>query len=167
MGSQIWCKMNTVLADPAKMIAKGAPHVMHNDKELEVYTNALFQLTALEDPSSAELEAIELLTLLVERYRLGSYAAANHSKWIGGRSVHRYCTPLKISGSAPYRTHPSAELYFHSSALIKSCCGICPSLAIAKESNKFSNCGCASKDTKSQEDACAVSHRISGSHFVN
>src|SRR5205807_4391649 len=68
MGSEIWCKMNTVLADPAKMIAKGAPHVIHNDKELEVYTNALFQLTALEDPSSAEVEAIELLTLLVERY---------------------------------------------------------------------------------------------------
>src|SRR5207244_10820883 len=74
MGSQIWCKMNTVRADPAKMIAKGAPHVIHNDKELEVYTNALFQLTALEDPSSAELEAIELLTLLVERYEQTHYA---------------------------------------------------------------------------------------------
>ena len=60
--------MNTVLADPAKMIAKGAPHVIHNDKELEVYTNALFQLTALENPSSSQEEAIELLTLLVERY---------------------------------------------------------------------------------------------------
>jgi HTH-type transcriptional regulator/antitoxin HigA len=35
--------MNPVLADPAKMITKGAPHVIHNDKELEVYTNALFQ----------------------------------------------------------------------------------------------------------------------------
>src|SRR5256885_13245950 len=74
MGSKIWCKMNTVLADPAKMIAKGAPHVIHNDKELEVYTNALFQLTALEDPSSAEVEAIELLTLLVERYEQMHYA---------------------------------------------------------------------------------------------
>ena len=60
--------MNTVLSDPAKMITKGAPRVIHNDKELEVYTNTLFQLTALEDPSSAEVEAIELLTLLVERY---------------------------------------------------------------------------------------------------
>jgi HTH-type transcriptional regulator/antitoxin HigA len=66
--------MNTVLADPAKMIAKGAPHVIHNNKELEVYTNALFQLTALEDPSSAEVEAIELLTLLVERYEQAHYA---------------------------------------------------------------------------------------------
>jgi hypothetical protein len=35
---------------------------------------ALFQLTALEDPSSAEVEAIELLTLLVERYEQAHYA---------------------------------------------------------------------------------------------
>ena len=56
--------MNTVLADPARMIAKGAPHVIHNDEELEAYTNALFRLS----PSRSEVEAIELLTLLVERY---------------------------------------------------------------------------------------------------
>ena len=56
------------------MIAKGAPHVIHNDKELEVYTNALFQLTALEDPSCAEVQAIELLTLLVESYEQAHYA---------------------------------------------------------------------------------------------
>jgi len=66
--------MNTVLADPAKMIEKGAPHVIHNDKQLKVYTDALLQLTALEDPSSAEVEAIELLTLLVERYEQAHYA---------------------------------------------------------------------------------------------
>jgi HTH-type transcriptional regulator / antitoxin HigA len=60
--------MSTLLADPAKMIAKGAPHVIHNDEELEAYTYALFQLTALENPSRSEQEAIELLTLLVERY---------------------------------------------------------------------------------------------------
>src|ERR1700674_4527341 len=60
--------MTMVLVNPARMIAKGAPHVIHNDKELEAYTNALFQLTALENPSRAEAEAIELLTLLVERY---------------------------------------------------------------------------------------------------
>jgi len=34
----------------------------------------LFQLTALEDPSSSEVEAIELLTLLVERYEQAHYA---------------------------------------------------------------------------------------------
>jgi len=60
--------MNTALLNPAKMIAKGAPHVIHNDAELHSYTEALFQLTALENPSPSEEEAIELLTLLIERY---------------------------------------------------------------------------------------------------
>jgi HTH-type transcriptional regulator/antitoxin HigA len=64
----------TVLANPAEMIAHGAPRVIHNDAELEAYTNALFQLTALESPSSSEVEAIELLTLLVERYELEHYS---------------------------------------------------------------------------------------------
>src|SRR6202161_4481116 len=66
--------MSTVLANPAEMIARGAPRVIHNDAELEAYTNALFQLTALESPSSSEVEAIELLTLLVERYEQEHYA---------------------------------------------------------------------------------------------
>jgi len=66
--------MSTVLASPAKMIAHGAPHVIHNDAELEMYTDALFRLTALEYPSSSEVEAIELLTLLVERYEQEHYA---------------------------------------------------------------------------------------------
>jgi HTH-type transcriptional regulator/antitoxin HigA len=60
--------MSMLPADPAKMIAKGAPHVINNDEELEAYTNALFQLTTLENPSRSEAEAIELLTLLIERY---------------------------------------------------------------------------------------------------
>jgi len=38
--------MSTVLADAAEMIAHGAPRVIHNDAELEMYTNALFHLTA-------------------------------------------------------------------------------------------------------------------------
>jgi HTH-type transcriptional regulator / antitoxin HigA len=66
--------MSTVLANPAEMIAHGAPRIIHNDDELEVYTEALFQLTALENPSRAETEAIELLTLLVERYEQEHYA---------------------------------------------------------------------------------------------
>jgi HTH-type transcriptional regulator/antitoxin HigA len=65
--------MGKVLANPAEMIAHGAPHVIHNDAELEVYTDALFQLTALESPSRSELEAIELLTLLVEHYEQEHY----------------------------------------------------------------------------------------------
>jgi HTH-type transcriptional regulator/antitoxin HigA len=65
--------MSTVLANPVEMIAHGAPRVIHNDAELEMYTDALFRLTALENPSSSELEAIELLTLLVERYEQEHY----------------------------------------------------------------------------------------------
>ena len=65
--------MSTVLANPAEMIAHGAPRVIHNDAELEMYSDALFRLTALEDPSRPELEAIELLTLLVERYEQEHY----------------------------------------------------------------------------------------------
>jgi len=41
---------------------------------VELYTNALFQLTAIENPSRTEAEAIELLTLLVERYEQEHYA---------------------------------------------------------------------------------------------
>jgi HTH-type transcriptional regulator/antitoxin HigA len=65
--------MSTVLANPAEMIAHGAPRVIHNDDELEAYTDALFQLTALDNPSRVEMEAIELLTLLVERYEQEHY----------------------------------------------------------------------------------------------
>ena len=56
------------LANPAEMIAQGAPRVIHTDAELEAYTEALFLLTALESPTPAEEDAIELLTLLIERY---------------------------------------------------------------------------------------------------
>jgi HTH-type transcriptional regulator/antitoxin HigA len=65
--------MSTILANPAEMIAHGAPRVIHNEAELETYTGALFQLTALENPSAPEAEAIELLTLLVERYEQAHY----------------------------------------------------------------------------------------------
>ena len=66
--------MSTVLANPAEMISHGAPRVIHNDAELEVYADALFRLTALESPSGSEVEAIELLTLLVERYEQEHYS---------------------------------------------------------------------------------------------
>ena len=66
--------MKKVLANPAEMIAQGAPRVIHNDRELAAYTETLFQLTALENPSRSEAEAIELLTLLVERYEQSHYS---------------------------------------------------------------------------------------------
>jgi HTH-type transcriptional regulator/antitoxin HigA len=65
--------MSSVLANPAEMIEHGAPHVIHNDAELEAYTKALFQLTALDNPSPSQEEAIELLTLLVGKYEQEHY----------------------------------------------------------------------------------------------
>lgn len=65
--------MNTILANPAVMIERGAPRVIHNDEELEAYTEALFQLTAADKPTSAEADAIELLTLLIGRYEQEHY----------------------------------------------------------------------------------------------
>lgn len=65
--------MSSVLADPAKMIAKGAPHVIHHDDELVAYTEALFRLTAMEHPTADEIDAIELLTVLIERYERERY----------------------------------------------------------------------------------------------
>jgi HTH-type transcriptional regulator/antitoxin HigA len=66
--------MSTALADPVEMIERGAPRLIHNDSELEQYTEALFNLTALENPTPAQQEAVELLTLLVERYEETHYA---------------------------------------------------------------------------------------------
>jgi HTH-type transcriptional regulator / antitoxin HigA len=66
--------MSGVLGNPAEMIANGAPRVIHNDEELEEYTDTLFQLTAQENRSSVEVEAIELLTLLIERYEQEHYS---------------------------------------------------------------------------------------------
>jgi HTH-type transcriptional regulator/antitoxin HigA len=65
--------MSTVLANRAEMIELGAPRVIYNGAELKAYTDALFQLTALETPSSSQVDAIELLTLLVERYEQVHY----------------------------------------------------------------------------------------------
>jgi len=60
--------MSTTLADPAEMIRQGAPHLVHNDEELAEYTSTLFALTAKSVLTPEEEEAVELLTLLVERY---------------------------------------------------------------------------------------------------
>ena len=65
--------MSTVLANPAEMIKKGAPHVIHSDEELAEYTKALFELTGKADPTPEQEEAIELLTLLIEHYESEHY----------------------------------------------------------------------------------------------
>jgi HTH-type transcriptional regulator / antitoxin HigA len=65
--------MTTLLANPAEMIAHGAPHLIHNERELECYTETLFELTSQKRPTVPEREAIELLTLLIERYEQEHY----------------------------------------------------------------------------------------------
>jgi HTH-type transcriptional regulator / antitoxin HigA len=73
MGQEVRDEMKTSLANPAELIAQGAPRVIHNDRELAEYTDALFKLTALRNPSPSESKAIELLTLLVEQYEQSHY----------------------------------------------------------------------------------------------
>lgn len=60
--------MRELLPNPAEMIAHGAPRLIHNDQELSAYTEALFELTALDNPSRSQVEAIDLLTLLIDNY---------------------------------------------------------------------------------------------------
>ena len=65
--------MSTTLANPADMIRRGAPHLIHSEEELAEYTAALFDLTAKTAPTREEEEAIELLTLLIDRYESQHY----------------------------------------------------------------------------------------------
>jgi HTH-type transcriptional regulator / antitoxin HigA len=65
--------MSRVLANPVEMIRQGAPHLIHSDEQLAEYTAALFDLTAKANPTKEEEEAIELLTLLVDRYETQRY----------------------------------------------------------------------------------------------
>jgi HTH-type transcriptional regulator/antitoxin HigA len=65
--------MSTALANPSEMIRQGAPRLIHSDGELAEYTDALFALTAKADPTADEEEAIELMTVLVERYEQERY----------------------------------------------------------------------------------------------
>ena len=65
--------MATVLANPTRMIERGAPHLIRNEEQLAAYMRALMKLTADSRPTAAQLEAIELLTLLIERYEEEHY----------------------------------------------------------------------------------------------
>jgi HTH-type transcriptional regulator/antitoxin HigA len=71
--------MATVLANPAKMIERGAPHLIESEEQLAAYTKALFQLTQEPRPTPAQVKAIELLTLLIERYEETRYTLPKSS----------------------------------------------------------------------------------------
>jgi hypothetical protein len=58
--------MSKALADPVELIRRGAPRLIRSEEELAEYTRALLGLTAKPKPSSAEQEAINLLTFLID-----------------------------------------------------------------------------------------------------
>jgi HTH-type transcriptional regulator / antitoxin HigA len=66
--------MATRLANPTTMIERGAPHLIHSEEQLEAYTKALYRLTSQPELTAAQVEAIELLTLLIEHYEEEHYA---------------------------------------------------------------------------------------------
>ena len=71
--------MAAVLANPAKMIERGAPHLIRTEAQLAAYTKALYRLTDQARPTSAQVEAIELLTLLIEHYEEEHYSVPKAS----------------------------------------------------------------------------------------
>jgi HTH-type transcriptional regulator/antitoxin HigA len=56
------------------MIERGAPHLIRTEEQLAAYTKALYRLTAEPHPTPTQVEAIELLTLLIERFEEEQYA---------------------------------------------------------------------------------------------
>jgi HTH-type transcriptional regulator / antitoxin HigA len=72
-------RMATVLANPERMIERGAPHLIESEEQLVAYTKALYRLTAEHRPTRAQVKAIELLTLLVERYEEEHYTVPKAS----------------------------------------------------------------------------------------
>ena len=56
------------------MIERGAPHLIRSEKQLAAYTKSLYKLTSESRPTAAQVEAIELLTLLIERYEEEHYS---------------------------------------------------------------------------------------------
>lgn len=72
--------------NPVLLIQQGAPRRIHNEQELEEYTQALFTLTAKDKATRAERETIELLTLLIEdfesRYAIPKAAPVEALKYL-------------------------------------------------------------------------------------
>ena len=71
--------MASVLANPVEMIQLGAPHLIHSEEQLAAYTKALYRLTSVTKPTRGQVEAIELLTLLIERYEEAHYPVPDAS----------------------------------------------------------------------------------------
>lgn len=71
------------------MIHLGAPPIIQSDRKLAIYTAALFELTAKPKVTRDEEQAIELLTLLIERYEMehSSLSLPIQSQCFGEHSV--------------------------------------------------------------------------------
>jgi HTH-type transcriptional regulator/antitoxin HigA len=61
------------------MIERGAPHLIESEDQLAAYTKALYRLTAEPRPTRAQVKAIDLLTLLIERYEEENYTVPTAS----------------------------------------------------------------------------------------
>jgi len=64
---------------PMSMIEEGASHIIQSNDDLELYTRTLFALTAKNDPTEAEVAAINLLSLLIDRYESEHYPVPDAS----------------------------------------------------------------------------------------
>jgi HTH-type transcriptional regulator/antitoxin HigA len=65
--------MTNSLASPVEMIRQGAPRLVSSEEELRRYTEELERLTDLPSPDADEWAAIDLLTLLIEKYEQDRY----------------------------------------------------------------------------------------------
>jgi HTH-type transcriptional regulator/antitoxin HigA len=83
--------MSATLADPVRMIQMGAPRLIESDQELEVHTRALFELTAKTDPSADEIDAINLLSTLVQHYEAERFPVPD----VPAADMLRYLMELK------------------------------------------------------------------------
>jgi HTH-type transcriptional regulator/antitoxin HigA len=83
--------MSATLADPVRMIQMGAPRLIDTDEELAEYTRELFALIAKEEPTGDEIDAINLLSALIDRYQNRRFPVPD----VSGLEMLRYLMELK------------------------------------------------------------------------
>lgn len=60
--------MTATAVDYVRLLSETQPSVVHEEKQNELYTQRLKELTAKKHPTRAERKLIELLTLLIEDF---------------------------------------------------------------------------------------------------
>jgi HTH-type transcriptional regulator / antitoxin HigA len=69
--------MSAAILDETKygrLLAKALPHVIHNDDELEHFTQVLLEIDEIAHQSREQVELAELLTTLIEQYEAQHYS---------------------------------------------------------------------------------------------